>query len=286
MHERAGQQREVRVPEEGPVEVAQVARELNRMIDSVAQAEAEIRRSNAELEARVRDRTARLEDANKELEAFSYSVSNDLRAPVRHIDGFIKLLEAAQPPASDDAARYMARIAAAAGKMGELIDDLLALSRTARAPLKRGDVDLGALVASLVQELQPDFAGRRIEWRIGPLPTVRGDRGLLHALLQNLLSNSVKSTRSRELAVIEVGAERLESDETVVFVRDNGIGFEMQYQDKLFCVFQRLHSDKAYEGTGIGLATARRIVVRHGGRIWGEGQPGRGATFYFTLGEK
>ena len=284
VRERAGQQqRDVLVPEEGPIEVAEVARELNRMIDTVAQADAEIRRTNAALEARVRERTARLEDANKELEAFSYSVSHDLRAPVRHIDGFIKLLEAAQPPASDDAARYLAKIAAASRKMGELIDDLLALSRTARAPLTRSDVDLGALVASVVQELQPDCAGRRIEWCIGPLPTVRGDRGLLHVLLQNLLSNSVKYTRSREVAVIEVGAERLGSEETVVFVRDNGAGFEMQYQNKLFGVFQRLHSDKEFEGTGIGLATARRIVVRHGGRIWGEGQPGRGATFYFTV---
>lgn len=277
------QQRDVLVPEEGPIEVAEVARELNRMIDSVARAEASIRRSNAELEARVRERTARLEDANKELEALSYSVSHDLRAPVRHIDGFIKLLEAAQLPASDDAARYMGKIAAAARKMGELIDDLLALSRTARVPLKRSEVDLGALVASVVQALQPDCAGRRIEWRIGPLPTVRGDGGLLHVLLQNLLSNSLKYTRSREPAVIEVGAERLESDETVMFVRDNGVGFEMQYQNKLFGVFQRLHSDQEFEGTGIGLATARRIVVRHGGRIWGKGQPGRGATFYFTL---
>jgi signal transduction histidine kinase len=283
VRERAERRSQVRVPEDGPVEVNQVARELNRMIDSVAQAEAEIRRSNAELEARVRERTARLEDANKELEAFSYSVSHDLRAPVRHIDGFVKLLEASQPPANDDAARYLAKITAASRKMGELIDDLLTLSRTARAPLKRTDVDLGALVASVVQELQPDCAGRRIEWRIGPLPTVSGDRGLLRVLLQNLLSNSAKYTRSRELAVIEVGAERLESDEKAVFVRDNGVGFEMQYRDKLFGVFQRLHSDTEFDGTGIGLATARRIVVRHGGRIWGEGQPGHGATFYFTV---
>ena len=243
----------------------------------------ELERLNRELEDRVRSRTEQLEAANKELEAFSYSVSHDLRAPVRHIDGFVKLLEREHPPASDKAAHYLRTIAASSRRMAALIDDLLALSRTGRAPLEMRTVQLNALVDEVIVDLRPDVARRRIEWSVGELPAVRGDPSLLRVVLQNLLDNAVKYTKLQSRAVVEVGALRLDDGETAIFVRDNGVGFDMRYADRLFGVFQRLHRAEEFEGTGIGLATARRVIHRHGGRIWGEGEPGRGACFYFTV---
>jgi len=243
----------------------------------------ELERLNRELEDRVRSRTAQLEAANKELEAFSYSVSHDLRAPVRHIDGFVKLLEREQPPASDKAAHYLRTIAASSRRMAALIDDLLALSRTGRTPLDLKTVPLRQLVEEVIVDLRPDVARRRIEWRVAPLPAVRGDPSLLRVVLQNLLENAVKYTKLERAAAIEIGALRLEDGATAIFVRDNGVGFDMRYAERLFGVFQRLHRADEFEGTGIGLATARRVVHRHGGRIWGEGEPGRGACFYFTV---
>jgi PAS domain S-box-containing protein len=243
----------------------------------------ELERLNRELEDRVRSRTAQLEAANQELEAFSYSVSHDLRAPVRHIDGFVKLLEREQPPASDKAAHYLRTIASSSRRMATLIDDLLALSRTGRAPLEVRTVQLGQLVEEVIIDLRPDVARRRIQWRVAQLPAVRGDPSLLRVVLQNLLDNAVKYTRLQPKAVVEVGALRLDEGDTAIFVRDNGVGFDMRYVDRLFGVFQRLHRADEFEGTGIGLATARRVIHRHGGRIWGEGEPGRGACFYFTV---
>ena len=243
----------------------------------------ELERLNRELEDRVKSRTEQLEAANKELEAFSYSVSHDLRAPVRHIDGFVKLLEREHPPATDKAAHYLRTIAASSRRMAALIDDLLALSRTGRAPLEMRAVQLAALVDEVIVDLRPDVARRRIEWKVGELPAVRGDPSLLRVVLQNLLDNAVKYTKLQSKAVVEVGALRLDEGETAIFVRDNGVGFDMRYSDRLFGVFQRLHRDEEFEGTGIGLATARRVIHRHGGRIWGEGEPGRGACFYFTV---
>jgi len=240
-------------------------------------------RLNRELEDRVLERTAQLEAANAELEAFSYSVSHDLRAPLRHVDGFVKLLEREQPPATDKAAHYLKTIARSARKMAVLIDDLLTLSRAASAPLEKHDVQLGQLVNEIVNDLRPECADRSIEWRIGALPTVRGDRALLRIMLQNLLANAVKYSRASDPAVIEVGAEPAAGGEAAVYVRDNGVGFDMHHRHRLFGVFQRLHSDEQFEGTGVGLATARRIVHRHGGRIWAESEPGQGATFWFTL---
>jgi PAS domain S-box-containing protein len=242
-----------------------------------------LERLNRELEDRVRSRTAQLEAANRELEAFSYSVSHDLRAPVRHIDGFVKLLERELPAATDKAGHYLRTIANSSRRMGALIDDLLALSRTARTPLETRIVPLNELLDDVLREMSPDTASRRIDWRLGQLPAVHGDASLLRVVLQNLLSNAVKYTRPRGTAVIEVGVERMENGETAVFVRDNGVGFDMLHADRLFGVFQRLHRDEDFEGTGVGLATARRIVHRHGGRIWGEGEPERGATFRFTV---
>jgi PAS domain S-box-containing protein len=243
----------------------------------------ELERLNRELEDRVRSRTEQLEAANRELEAFSYSVSHDLRAPVRHIDGFVKLLERELPPATEKTAHYLRTIAASSQRMAALIDDLLALSRTGRAPLDMRSVQLGQLVDEVIVELKPDLARRKLEWRVAPLPAVRGDPSLLRVLLQNLLDNAVKYTQPQHAAVVEIGALRLDDGDTAVYVRDNGVGFDMRYADRLFGVFQRLHRADEFEGSGIGLATARRVVHRHGGRIWGEGEPGRGACFYFTI---
>jgi PAS domain S-box-containing protein len=243
----------------------------------------ELERLNRELEDRVRSRTEQLEAANKELEAFSYSVSHDLRAPVRHIDGFVKLLERELPPPTEKTAHYLRTIAASSQRMAALIDDLLALSRTGRAPLEMRNVQLRQLVDEVILDLKPDFARRQLEWRIAPLPAVRADASLLRVVLQNLLDNAVKYTQPQPAAVVEIGALRLDDGDTAVYVRDNGVGFDMRYADRLFGVFQRLHRAEEFEGSGIGLATARRVVHRHGGRIWGEGQPGRGACFYFTI---
>jgi len=231
-------------------------------------------------------RTARqLEQANDELEAFVHSVSHDLRAPLRHVDRFAQLLlerEAARlEPTS---ARYLQNIVQAAGKMGHLIDDLLALSRTGQAEIKLRRVAPNEIVEQVRQELEPAIEGRLITWEIAPLPAVRADPGLLRVVWTNLLSNAVKYTAPRPQASIEIGATPPDEQGRVTFfIRDNGVGFDPLYAHKLFGVFQRLHQDEEFEGSGIGLATVRRIIHRHGGRVWAEGELDRGATFYFTL---
>jgi len=236
-----------------------------------------------ELEERVRRRTAELEAANAELEAFSYSVSHDLRAPVRHIDGFVRLLENEMAQPSEKAAHYLGTIAAAARRMGALIDDLLQLSRTSRQALSLRRVELRPLLHELIAEAAPEIGRRKLEWSLGELPAVMADPALLRVVLQNLLSNALKYTRSRPVARIAIEARTLDTGETALSVRDNGVGFDMRYEDKLFGVFQRLHRDEEFEGTGIGLATARRIVHRHGHRIWAQAEPDQGATFTFTI---
>lgn len=219
-----------------------------------------------------------MERLEAELDAFTYAIAHDLRAPVRHIDGFIKLLEREAPPATDKAEHYLRTVANAATRLAAMIDDLAALSRLTRAPLQLRPVALGLLVDEAVRELPAQ--GREVEWRIADLPVVTGDDTLLRALMRHLLANAFKYTRPRSPAVIEIGSEGA----GVVFVRDNGVGFDMRQADRLFNIFQRLHRDEQFDGSGIGLAAARRIVHRHGGRIWGEGTPGAGATFRFTLG--
>jgi signal transduction histidine kinase len=243
----------------------------------------ELKRSHAELEVRVQERTTELAAANRELEAFGYSVSHDLRAPLRHVSSFIRLLEKSAGPALNETSQRQVRtIAEAAARMGHLIDDLLVLSRIGRTALAETTVSLRQLVEEAQKELAPETANRPIEWRIGELPLVRGDPTLLRSAMVNLISNAVKYTRHKVPAHIEVGSTRHDG-EAVIFIRDDGAGFDMQFVDKLFGVFQRLHNQDEFEGTGIGLASVRRIIQRHGGKTWAEGQVDCGATFYFTV---
>ncbi len=229
-------------------------------------------------------RTAELEAANKELEAFSYSVSHDLRAPLRHVQGYVDMLgREAQGRLSEKGLHYMKTISDASLEMGVLIDDLLSFSRMGRAEMCEIEVSLDKLVQDTLRDLEPATRGRNVVWNIPPLPAVRADSAMLKLVLANLLGNAVKFTRPRDPAVISMGVEGTENGRLVLFVRDNGVGFDPQYGHKLFGVFQRLHRVDEFEGTGIGLANVRRIIYRHGGRTWAEGAVDKGATFYFTL---
>jgi signal transduction histidine kinase len=257
------------------------------LLDEVARREsieAEVRRLNQDLEQRVMERTAELQVANRELEAFSYSVAHDLRAPLRLIDAHVQMLrEDHGAGMAKELADHIEHIKRGAGRMSSLIDGLLALSRVSHVEMKRERVPLHDLVDRAIEQLQPEVSGgRSLEWRIGDLPTATCDPELMQQALVNLLSNSVKYTRTREHSVVEVGMEG-EASESCVYVRDNGVGFDMRYAAKLFGVFQRLHRQDEFEGTGIGLATVSRIIERHGGRIWADSVLGQGAVFRFTL---
>jgi PAS domain S-box-containing protein len=268
-----------RNPQGKPVRIL----EKNFDITQNKASEREIRRLNDELEQRVQQRTAQLEAANKEMEMFTYSVSHDLRAPLRHISGFSKILmEDFQSQLPEEAQRHVQRIVDGTHRMGMLVDDLLNLARVGRRDLSLQVTGLNSLVEEVVQSLQPDYAHRQVEWQIGKLPFVECDPSLMTQVFQNLISNALKFTQTRAQAVIEIG-ERQENGAPVVFVRDNGVGFSMKYADKLFGVFQRLHRQEDFEGTGVGLATVQRIIQKHGGRIWAEAELDKGATFYFTL---
>jgi len=254
-------------------------------IDERKSAQAALERLNTELEARVAERTHELQQLNRELDEFTHSVSHDLRAPARHVAGFAEMLEA------DAAARLspadhesIHRIVAASQRMTEMIDSLLAFARLGRNPVRRESVDLIQAVLDAQRDLAPDTGGRAVEWRVGRLPRVLGDPALLGLALGNLLSNALKYTRGRSPATIEIGSSPGEhAGEVVVWVRDNGVGFDPSQSVRLFRVFSRLHSDAEFEGTGVGLANVRRIVTRHGGRVWADARIGEGATFYVAL---
>lgn len=242
--------------------------------------EEEVRRLNQELAHRA----AELEVTNKELESFAYSVSHDLRAPLRHIGGYAELLQKQASSLLDDKShRYVKTILESSKRMGALIDDLLAFSRIGRAEAKMTAVSLEQLVKEAVAEVAQETSGRDIDWKIGAFPVCYGDRSMLKLVLINLIANAVKFTRARTRAEIEIGCVDRTGNEVELYVRDNGAGFDMQYANKLFGVFQRLHPTEEFEGTGIGLATAQRIVHRHGGKIRAEGAVDQGATFYFSL---
>jgi signal transduction histidine kinase len=267
----------------------QLQEEIDRsqsQLEKVRAAEAEVHRLNADLERRVAERTARLEEAVRDQEAFSYSVSHDLRAPLRTLDGFSRILlnehGAALPPA---VVRSLSIIHESGRQMGRMIDDLLNFSRLGRQALRKQPVDPAAMAREALAALAEECAGRRVEVTIGDLPGGEADPALFRQVWINLLSNAIKYTRHRETARIDIGCEARDG-RPVYFVRDNGTGFDMQYSGKLFGVFQRLHRAEEYEGTGVGLAIVERIIVRHGGRVWAEAAEDRGATFFFTLGER
>jgi signal transduction histidine kinase len=248
--------------------------------DAAIQRNKELQHSQEEL----RSLNARLADANKELESFSYSVSHDLRAPLRSINGFSQMLARdAGSTLSPEARRYLDIITGASRQMDQLIDDLLEFSKMGRVEMRHASVELDELVQETIRALEMATQGRNVAWRVAPLPRVVGDAAMLRQVFANLLGNAVKYTRPREAAVIEVGSAGEQDGRVTVLVRDNGVGFDMQYADKLFGVFQRLHRADEFEGTGIGLASVRRIIERHGGRTWAEAKAGEGAAFYFTL---
>jgi two-component system sensor histidine kinase/response regulator len=275
---------EVRVAER-TAELAHTNERLQIELVERKHAEEQIQKLNEDLERRVAERTAQLAAANVELEAFSYSVSHDLRAPLRHINGHAGVLIAEHgSQLQPEAQQLLKRIEEGTQKMARMIDDLLNLARLDRHSMTLQMTPLNSLIENVLHDLESETADRKIDWRVGSLPSVNCDPGLIQQVFVNLLSNAVKYTRRLERAVIEIDQSTVEG-QLVLFVRDNGAGFNPKYSDKLFGTFQRLHSYEEFEGTGVGLATVQRIVRKHGGRVWAEAETNKGATFYFSLGE-
>jgi signal transduction histidine kinase len=281
----------VRAPVNGERnEIAVLISTFNEMLGQIQDRDAELGKAHDRLEQQVQERTAQLNAANADLEAFSYSVSHDLRAPLRHIIAFSQILsEEYGSKMESDALRHLSRIQSGAKNMSRLIDDLLNLAQIGRKELVRTNTELNSLLKNVLTDLQPEWEGRQIDWHIGDLSPVECDPGLVKQVFTNLLSNAIKYSRRREIAVIEVGQIEVgqiqERGVSVIFVRDNGAGFDERYADKLFGVFQRLHRAEDFEGTGVGLSTVRRIVRKHGGEIWAKSEVGKGATFFFALVE-
>ncbi|MDX9881318.1 MAG: ATP-binding protein [Prolixibacteraceae bacterium] len=280
----------IRLEPQGNDEVGILYQQFNNLLQTLRKrkeerdkAEEEIRELNAILEKKVAERTALLEAANKEMEAFSYSVSHDLRAPLRHINGYVELLlKRNSDQLNEKGQHYLNAISESSSQMGALIDNLLQFSRTGRTEMRRGKTDMNKQVQDALSILEQDMSGRKIEWAIGTLPVVFADQALIRQVWVNLIGNAIKYTGPCETAIIEIGADE-NQEEFIFYIRDNGAGFNMEYVHKLFGVFQRLHSNDEFEGTGIGLANVKQIVKKHNGRAWAEGEVGKGATFYFSL---
>ncbi len=279
-----------RVTRSSDDEIGQLTDDFNRMLDTIQQREASLRaaklemdRLNADLESRVAERTTDLAAANQDIESFSYSVAHDLRAPLRGIDGFTNLLiEDHGAKLEPEARQYLDRICISVRRMSRLIDDMLAFAHIGRQSVIRCLVDTAGLVRDILRDLEPERAGRSVELRVGTLPPCHADATMIRQVWFNLVSNAHKYTGKQPRAVIEIGS-REENGEIIYFVKDNGAGFDMAFVDKLFGMFQRLHSQDQFEGTGVGLVIVKRIIDKHGGRVWAEGAPGKGASFHFTV---
>ena len=274
---------DARPSEAGASELLPNEARLRAMIEAMRESEERYRALSEHLEERVAQRTAELEAANRDLEAFSYSVSHDLRAPLRHVSAHCSLLLERASVAEDAEARRHAESAIkAVSRLAQLVDDLLHFSRMGRLGMQRAPVSMQDIVEQVKRDLEPELQARTIVWQTGSLPGVLGDESMLKQVWQNLLGNAIKYTRTRAISRIEIDMV-YDEDEFIFFVRDNGVGFDPQYTRKLFGVFERLHGAREFEGTGIGLANVRRIIQRHGGRVWAEGIVEGGATFYFSL---